>query len=59
MYTKIIFSQQKRKQPSFPSRNNTFVLLTTLYTTSPVPLAYLTISVNHPIPLSAANHFLV
>jgi len=38
--TKFTFSQLKRKYPSLPSRNNTYVLLTTFYTTSLVPLAY-------------------
>jgi len=57
--TKIIFSQQKRKQPSLPSRNNNlcFYQLTTLYSTSLTRLCYSTASVSHPIPLSAANPF--
>ena len=59
--TKIIFLQQKRKQPSLPSRNNNLCLyqLTTQYTTSLTQLCYWPASVSHPIPLSAANHFLV
>ena len=57
----IIFSQQKRKQPSLSSRNNNlcFYWLTTLYTTSLTQLCYSTASVSHPIPLSAANLYSV
>jgi hypothetical protein len=54
---KIIFSQQKTKQPSILSRNNKrcSYQLTTLYTKSLTQLCYSTATVSHPIPLSAAN----
>jgi hypothetical protein len=55
---KIIFSQQKRKQPSLPFQNSNLMFsVTTLYTTSLALLSYLTASVSRPIPLSAANCF--
>jgi hypothetical protein len=41
----------------FPPEITPLFLLTTLYTTSLIPLAYSTTSVSHPSPLSAANRF--
>jgi len=32
-------------------------MVTTLYTTSLAPFSYSTVSVSHPVPLSAANRF--
>jgi len=41
----------------FPPEITPLFLLTTLYTTSLIPLVYSTTSVSHPSPLSAANRF--
>jgi len=56
--TKFLFSQQKRKWPSLPFRtSNLLISATKLYTTLLIQLSYLTVSISHPILLSAANHF--
>ena len=43
----------------FPPEITPLFLLTTRYTTSFIPLAYLTVSVSHPLSLSTANCFLL
>ena len=50
---------RKENSRSFPAEITPLFLLTTHYTTSLVLLTYPTASVRHPIPLYAANHFLV
>jgi len=46
---------RKENSHSFPQEITSLFLLTTLYTTSLIPLVYLTASISHPIPLSAAK----
>ena len=52
----ILTTENSRR---FPPVITPLFLLTTLYTTSHVPLVYSTTNVSHPILLSAANGFLV
>jgi hypothetical protein len=60
LYTqKPYLHNRKENSRRFPLEMTHLFLLTTLYTTSPVPLAYSTASVSDPIPLPAANCFLV
>jgi hypothetical protein len=50
---------RKENSYSFPPDIMSLFLLTTLYTTSFILFTYLTASISHPIPLSAANPFCI
>jgi len=55
--TQKLYSHNRQENSHFPPEITPLFLLTTLYTTSLVLLAYSTAVVHHPIPLAAANSF--